>query len=405
MDLRPPAALFNPHRGMSCLLVVELAIGVLLCVLAWQCIQRYREAVATPSGIGESTLFVVEPLGRAASGRVQPPDIVRQLHSIEGVVGASAVNQTPYGMASWNTRLAARTRMDRTSVTSVYFGDESLLSTLGLRVTEGRALRSHEYEAAAQATRSGKSWPVLVTRGLAERLYPGSSAVGRPLYGYGKRMLRIVGVVEAVPQPRGSASVHADPDSSLVLPLRPDDAAWARYLIRVDGEAIESAPGRVHHALAHHYPDLAIAAPVPLAGLRLDSLSRERRWAWTSAICALGWWAMTLLSLAAAGHLWIQQSLVRIGLHRAVGATRTQIRRAVRRDHLRISVLGLLLALVFYHGTPWWPSPLADHHAPWVWLLLAAAVLVATQVAASGPARRAADVEPDHVTRGRWVRL
>lgn len=401
MDLRLPRRLLSPHRGMALLLIVEMAIGALLCVLAWQCVDRYRRAVAASTGIGESTLFMVEPLGGAASGRVQPQEVVRRLHGIKGVIAASAMNQVPHGGDSWNTRVAARRRMDNAVVTSVYFGDEALLPTLGLSVTEGRALHPHEYETTADAVRGGASWPVLVTRGLTDRLYPGASPLGRPLYGYGMRTLRIVGIIDALPQPRGSRAVNGDPGSSLVLPIRPDDAAWASYLVRVDEGEVDAMPGRLRDTLARQYSGLAISAPVGLSQLRLASLSNERRWAWTSSICALGWWTMTLLSLTAAGHLWIQQSLIRIGLHRAVGATGAQIGRAVRWDHLRLAVLGLLLAFAIHRWLPWWPLPPSPSDSLPVWLLMGASVLAATQLVASGPARRAAEVTPDQVTRGR----
>ncbi len=405
MDLRPSSRLLSPHAGLACLLIVEVAIGLLLCVWAWQAFALYRHARDADSGLPEAQLLDVPPLGAAARGRVEPRDVAAVLAEVEGVRSVSIVNQSPYGMTAWNAWLSATPRGERGVMASMYLGEASLAATLGARVVQGRALDHHDVEPFSARMQRTQDLPVLVTQALADRLYPSREVIGRPLYDYG-RTLRIVGVIESLPPPFDSRASGAQEPASVVLALAPDDIAWARYLVRGDEHDTGALLARLQTRLRTQYPAYAITPVTSIAALRTASLQRERRMAWTVTLCAAGWWMLILLSQTAAGHLWIQQSLVRIGLHRAVGATRAQIRHAVRRDHLALALSGWLLALVGHHAMQRWVDwPWSTQPPSLLWPVLAVGVVVLTQCAATWPARRAASIPPDHVTRGRWVRL
>ncbi|HVK52089.1 MAG TPA: FtsX-like permease family protein, partial [Pseudoxanthomonas sp.] len=114
------------------------------------------------------------------------------------------------------------------------------------------------------------------------------------------------------------------------------------------------------------------------------------------------------LSLGAAELVWVQRSASRISLHRALGASRTQIRGSVHWDLFRLVTLGCVLGLLLgmqvaprVSGLPW---ALQTPPATFAGGLLLAAIAV-SQLLATWPARRAANVAPHHVTRKPWVRL
>ncbi len=401
---RLPLLLLCRHRGLAALLVLEVAIGFLLLYLAWQAQANWRHALELPSGIDETALLVIRPMGRAGEA-IDVPALTGALRKLPGVQAAIATNQVPYERNSWNASVGDRLPVGRETVASLYMGGAALPDTLGLRPSAGRGLRAAEEEIMDSRARNGTELPVLITRTLAEQLYSGESAVGRSIKGL-PRPIRVVGVVERLPLPLGSLG-NASPGAAMLLPLRPDDASWAYLLIRTDPRQRDAVARRVHAFLAKRYPERPVATPLRVDQMRMQTLHAESRWRWTTLACAAGWWLLTLLSLGVAGHLWVQQSAPRISLHRAVGATARQIRLAVRWEHFLIALAGIILgafaARELFHRlpAPWTAEPAS----PW-WLLGAAAlILAASQLAATWPARRASGVAPERVTRRPWVRL
>lgn len=403
-SLPSASRLLGRHRGLAALLVVEVALGVWIAFLAWHAGFAYRQALSAPSGIAEAELLVVPPMAGGA-GSEDPAALVEALRTLPGVRGAVASNQSPYLPNSWNTRVSERWPVKRDLIASVYLSDSTLAPTLGARRVQGRDLRPSEVRGFRTGQRERNELPVLVTEGLARRLYPGRSALGQPIIGF-PQPLRIVGVIARLPQPTGSRG-RADPEASLILPLRPDDLSWSSLLVRTAPAQREAVADRLAAWLAQRYPDRVIGRPQPLDRLRHAALHGERRWAATLIACALGWWILTLASLAVAGYLWVQQGVLRISLHRAFGASRAQVRRAIHCQHLLLSLMGVAVGgATLLSLSPRLPASWAGAPASWPWLLCAALAIAAlAQVAAFWPARRAAGVPPERVTRKPWVRL
>ncbi|WP_203321888.1 ABC transporter permease [Pseudoxanthomonas beigongshangi] len=392
------------HRGLATLLVLEVAVGFLLLYLAWQAHSAWQHARTAPSGVSEASLLVVPPMGRAATV-VDVPALMQALRALPGVEAAVATNQVPYARNSWNAAVGDRPPVGRDRIASIYMGGADMPRALGLDIAAGRDLLASEDQVMTPDAGDGSALPALVTRSLAEDLYPGGPVLGRPVSGL-QRPARIVGVVDRAPLPLGSRG-HASPGAALFLPLRPGDASWAHLLIRTAPEQRDVVAQRVHALLVASFPERPVAMPLRMDEMRLDTLHAERRWMWTTLACAAGWWLLTLLSLGVAGQLWVQQSALRISLHRAVGATARQIRLAVRWEHFLITLAGIGLgavaarALLHRLPAPWTLEPASP-----LWLAGAALVIMAVaQLAATWPARRAANVAPERVTRKPWVRL
>ncbi|WP_454828585.1 ABC transporter permease [Pseudoxanthomonas wuyuanensis] len=407
MDFRFPFLLLCRHHGTAALLVTQMAIGFVLLSLAWQAGVRYHAAVTTSSGIADAELLAIKPLGKGA-GPIDPEEVLAGLRSLPGVQQAASSNQIPYGTDSWNTKLSQHQHTHHGAVATVYFGSETLYETLDLQLTEGRRFRPAEQRTFGDAPPrvAGDPPPAIVTDALANRLFPDGSAIGRELHGWPGTPPRIVGIVDRLPQPAGSRAL-ADDRVALMLPLKPSDASWAFFLVRAaPGQRTEVAT-RAHAYLAAAFPDRAIALPVALDALRHSYFRNERQRAWILAASAAGWWLLTLLSIAAAGNLWVQRSVLRISLHRAVGATRRQVMRAVWLENLLLagagSTLGGVLASFVFDRLP---APWALAPAPLGWRIAAAlSILLAAQLAATWPAYRAGNVPPCRVTRKPWVRL
>lgn len=400
MEFRSPFILLCRHKGTATLLVLEIAVGFVLLCLAWQAGVRYQSRIAAPSGIADAELLAFYPLANGASP-IDPDALVNRIREIPGVRQATLSNQIPYGPIAWNSAVSSWPTMGYGHpVASVYFDSGSLAQTLGLEPSQGRLFQGIEYATShASSAQSHKELPALVTEALAQRLYPDGSALNRSVYGL-PQPVKIVGTIERLPQPKASRG-HATESIALILPSKPADATNWFLLVRTDASLRTEVAASVPDYLARLFPERPVAEAVTLEQLRHRYFQDDRRWAWTIAACAAGWWLLTLLSIAVAGNLWVQQSALRISLHRAVGATQRQIARALRLENFLLTGGGIVLGgllLSFTIGrlpASWMEDPVPSH-----WQVLAALLVgLATQLAATWPARRAARVPPDQITR------
>jgi putative ABC transport system permease protein len=400
MELHSPFLLLCRHKGTATLLVMEIAVGFVLLCLAWQAGVRYQTRIAAPSGIDDAELVAFYPLAKGASP-IDPDALVDGIREIPGVRQATLSNQIPYGPISWNSAVSSRPAMEiGHPVASVYFDSGSLAQTLGFQPLQGRLFQHNEYTSfsASPTGMQQKELPALVTTALARHLYPDVSALGRSFYGM--QPMRIVGIVEHLPQPVGSRGRAAE-SAAVILPLKPVDAANWQLLVRTDASMRSEVAASVRAYLARLFPEHPVAEAVTLEQLRHGYFQNDRREAWTIAACAAGWWLLTLLSIAVAGNLWVQQSAPRISLHRAVGATQRQIVRALRVENFLLTGGGIVLGgLLFSFTIDRLPASWIEDPIPGRWQLLAALLVgLATQLAATWPARRAACVPPDQITR------
>jgi len=405
--LRFPLRLMTPHAGLGWLLMLEVAVACLLWQLAWQSMTQWRDRLAEDSGIDEQRVLVVAPLGNGRLAADASANARELLSRIDGVERVSRINQVPYGINSWNTVVRRGATSSASLPVSTSFGDSDLFDTLGLRLQAGRVLRPADNEGAATLWQRPGEMPVVITRGLAEQLFPGQQAVGRMLHGP-TRDLRVVGVVAGLPAPLGSRQLGVSTESSMILPAMADDAGYAHYLVRVSPGQQARVASAIQRELLQHFSGRPIALPKLLADLRPATLQAQRRGAWTWMLCALAWSLLTLLSLGAAEMLWVQRSTSRISLHRALGASRAQIRGSVHWDLFRLVAVGCVLGLLAgmqlaprLTALPWTVQAPPPMFALGV-MLVAIAI---SQVLATWPARRAANVAPHHVTRKPWVRL
>jgi putative ABC transport system permease protein len=400
MELHSPFLLLCRHKGTATLLVMEIAVGFVLLCLAWQAGVRYQTRIAAPSGIADAELVAFYPLAKGASP-IDPDALVDRIREIPGVRQATLTNQIPYGPISWNSAVSSRPTMEiGHPVASVYFDSGSLAQTLGFQPLQGRLFQHNEYTSlsASPTGMQQKELPALVTTALARHLYPDVSALGRSFYGM--QPMRIVGIVDHLPQPVGSRG-RATESAAVILPLKPGDATSWQLLVRTDAGLRTEVAASVQAYLARLFPEHPVAEAVTLEQLRHRYFQDDRREAWTIAACAAGWWLLTLLSIAVAGNLWVQQSAPRISLHRAVGATQRQIVRALRLENFLLTGGGIVLGgLLFSFTIDRLPASWIEDPIPGRWQLLAALLVgLATQLAATWPARRAACVPPDQITR------
>lgn len=236
----------------------------------------------------------------------------------------------------------------------------------------------------------------IVNETLAQRLWPGESAVGRRLATVeGGNLLwhEVIGVARDV----NDAAALRPPETPYTLyrPLLPQPWPWANIVLRSRVPAAQAIPLR--RAAADLDPDI----PVDLVATVPETIAesqRDLRRAGNGLIVFAG----LGLAMAAAGMYGVIASFVtqrtsEFGIRLALGARPADIRTLVLRDGAELTALGLLLGLggtlaLFRLLSAWMPRLVT---LDWLTFVLVALFLsLVAVVACLVPARRATRVDP-----------
>lgn len=244
---------------------------------------------------------------------------------------------------------------------------------------------------------------VVVTRALADRMWPGEDPIGKGINSNGGTESGYYRIVGVVPELRASGLDH-DPVEAVFYPAVgvPNSWIWgpmssANYVVRSSLADPAILMPRIRQAVT------AMNAGTPITEITSMEAVVERSMARISFIMLLlGAAAVAALTLSAVGLYGVISYLVsqrrgEIGVRIALGAHAAQVARMVMRQSLVLTAAGLLIGLAGAFAGTRLLSSLLYGVAPTdpVTLLGGAGLLVVVAAAASfGPARRAARVDP-----------
>jgi putative ABC transport system permease protein len=382
-------------RLRGALVVAEVALAVVVLVgagLLARSLQRllHVEKGFRPQNVTSFSVNVVDLDGREARAAATL-EIVRGIRELPGVVAAGAGTALPPQTAQRATRFEIEGRVASASEdSSAYFiaATPGYFDALGTRVFEGRAF--------GDGDRADTAPVALVSRGLARRLFPGASAVGRRL-----RLLNpeessdfreIVGVVEDV-----RYSGLDDPgDSAIYTPFSQTPFPWAYAMIRSTTPAETLAPA-VASLVRRVHPALVAANVRPLETFVSESVAGPRFQA--ALLSSFAGLALLLAALGLYGLVSYSATLRRreIGIRIALGARPGQILGLVTAGGLRLVVVGLAIGCAAALGVTRLLSSLLFEVRPTdptTYAAIAALLLAVGILAGAIPARRAARIDP-----------
>lgn len=409
MHFLPILSSLRRHRAAAALIVLEIA---LTCAIVCNAIFLIGERLARmdrPSGVAEDELVRVQVTGarkQADAVAVTAQDL-GALRAIPGVRSVAAANAVPFNGWSGNSPVSGIPDDPVPPINAgIYVGTPDLLETLGVRRTSGRDFHPEEYiDIPLQHGRPqlpGVIPSVIITRGLAEALFPGRSPLGRPLYvlGFGKEPTTIVGVIERLARaddtggPRSAAY-------ALVLPANVPSFAAISYLLRVDPARRGEVLAAIDAALGTVDPSRVIVARQTFAEIRRDFFRQDRAMAYLLAGVSLALLVITALGIVGLASFWVQQRTRQIGIRRALGATRGDILRYFQLENFILTTAGIVLGMGLAYAINLWlmgsyqvarlPAAILPGGALLLWLL--------GQLAVLGPARRASAIPPAIATR------
>src|SRR5690606_25072046 len=175
-------AALQRHRLAALMIALEIALACAVLCNACFLIAERMQAMGIDTGVYEAALAVVRLDGYDES---QATDLnarmLAGLAALPGVQSASAINAVPFGPRAGTAGI----KLDREGkhfggVVDFYVGGPGSLEALGVQVVAGRAPQASDYQPMAGFLPSDAS--VLVTRALAEHLWPDADPLGREFW-------------------------------------------------------------------------------------------------------------------------------------------------------------------------------------------------------------------------------
>ena len=327
----------------------------------------------------------------------------KRLRAVPGVVSVANVSQMPIsGSGSSNSVALDRRQSRESAITSIYISGDSLVKTFGLKIVEGRDFLPHEMVDINENENRDLPKQLIISKALADKLWPGASAIGKTLYfgtGEDAQGTQVVGVVERLQSAHGDVGERGE--WSAITPARLYGNPGALYAVRAEAGQRDRVMKEAEEALRK-----SSATPMILEAKTVTD-DRQKRY---RGDVALSWMLITvsvlLLLITCSGivgmaSLWVTQRRKQIGVRRALGARKIDILRYFITENVMITSAGVfggvLLGLGLNHLLV---TRLEMARLPAEYLIGGAVVFWALGIlAAYGPAWRAASISPATATR------
>ena len=401
MDIRPILSTLRRHKTASALIVFEIALSCAIVCNALFLIGTRLERMDRDTGMANDEIVRINSAGIGTNDNADAAvkTDLAALRAIPGVTFATSTNHVPFDNSSWNSSVNIKPDQQNPSMNvGVYLGDEQLLETFGLRLIGGRDFLPEEY-VDMEAMKPDSSIPsAIVTRAMAEELFPGESALGKLLHdSWGSKPIKIVGVVETLIRPSDNGGPAAA-QYSMLLPIR---VANGRFAIRTSPERREEVLKAALATLENVNRSRIIMDQGTFTEVIAEHYRQDKAMAWLLGAVCVALMVVTALGIVGLASFWVQQRTKQIGVRRALGATRGQILRYFQTENFLLATIGIVLGML---GTFGLNQLLMTHYElprlPAVYLPVGAVALwVLGQIAVFGPAKRAAAVPPAVATR------
>ena len=408
MDIRPILSTLLRHKTAAALIVLEIALSCAIICNALFLIGGRVDRLNIVSGVAEDEVVRVQltGIGEDADAAALTRSDLALLRGLPGVKSASVSNQVPFVSSSWNTSVQMKPDQEQPTMNAtMYMSDNQFLDSLGLKLIAGRKFGADDMIefAALDAPGSTVRIPsVIITQSMADKLFPGQSAVGKSFYSGSDDPIRVIGVVEHLVRPseQGGAVAH---EYSMIYPVNVPYNLGGNYLIRTDPSRRDETLKAAVAALEKNGPNRIILEEntKTMEELRRQYYRQDTAMVWMLVAVIVALLVVTALGIVGLASFWVQQRTKQIGVRRALGATRGQILRYFQTENFLLATIGIVLGMLLAYAInqllmgkyelPRLPLYYLPIGAVLLWLL--------GQIAVYGPARKAASVPPAVATR------
>jgi putative ABC transport system permease protein len=406
MELYPILSAMRRNKVGAILIAVQMAVTLAILCNGLFVIQQRIALSERPTGLDEANVF--EIINQWVGN---PPDMAAKLktdlaamRSVPGVIDAFSSNSIPLsgGGSTEGIKLDPEQK-DASALTALYLTDEHGLSAFGLKLIAGRNFNPEEVIDKVGYTDLTPPAAAIITRQLAEKLFPGENAVGKSMYvEYQKHQVPIVGVVDRLQVPWTQAGGWGSTfnDNSTLEPFR-FVSQYSHYIVRVKPGQMAPVIEAVRKKLIDVNRARVLEKAQTQTEARSEAYQDDRGLAIILGTVCAALLAVTAFGIVGLTSYWVAQRRRQIGIRRALGATRQAIVRYFQTENLLIAAVGSTLGVALAVSLNLWmvsTFSMERLHTGYP-LVGAVVVLMLGQVAVLWPALKAASVPPALATR------
>jgi putative ABC transport system permease protein len=406
MQFRPIISAMRRNKVGAILIAVQMAITLAILCNALFIVQQRLASSKRPTGTDEANIVVLDNQWVG-----NPPDIVARqqgdlaaLRSLPGVQDAFATNSVPLTNSGSTTGISLHPdQKNATASAALYFGDEHTLAGWGLKLIAGRNFNSDEVFDKVGYTDLKPPAAVIITKGLADKLFPNANAVGQSIYTDSPQGHPIVGVVDRLQVPWVSAGGwgSAFNDNSIIEPFRFVSPYPTLYVVHAQpGQAAavtQSAPKKLFDISRAR----VIGKTRAMTTMRTDIYKNDKGLVVILGVVCAALLAVTAFGIVGLTSYWVAQRRRQIGIRRALGATRNAIIQYFQTENLLIAGAGAAIGVALAVSLNlWMVSAFAMQRLNTGYTLIGAVVVMLLgQAAVLWPALKAASIPPALATR------
>jgi putative ABC transport system permease protein len=406
MELRPILSAMRRNKVGAILISVQMAITLAILCNALFIIQQRIASSHRPTGADEANVFVLDNLWVG-----NPTDLTARLQadlagmrSVPGVVDAYATNSYPLSDGGSTDGLSLNADIKAAITRSaIYDGDDHALQTLGLKLVAGRNFTLDEVVDKGGYMDKTPPTALIVTRGLADQLFPRGNALGQSVYVDARTYkARIVGIVDRLQVPWVMTGGWGSKfnDCSTIEPFRFANQ-FSHYVIRAKPGQLSSVMHAVQKKLIEINRARVIDKMRSLTDARAEAYRDDRGLAVILAVVCGALVLVTAFGIVGLTSYWVAQRRRQIGIRRALGATRNTIVRYFQTENFLIAAAGAAIGVALAVALNLWmvsSFEMQRMHSAYAFVG-ALVVLLLGQLAVLWPALRAASIPPALATR------
>jgi putative ABC transport system permease protein len=403
MRIHPILAAMTRNKFGAILIVAQMAVTLAFITNSFALIEQRVAWSARPTGLDEANVFVIrastephEDLEARRTGELAA------LRNLSGVVDAYITNDYPLQGRGWSGSVSLSPDQKTSSAqTGHYLGDEHALNTLGVTLIAGRNFTPEEV-----ATVRDDALPtariLIISRALANTLFPKGDALGKTIYKGAAVPAQIVGIVERLQGPNFAATGRFSTfaENSIITPHRPINQ-YPSFMVRVQPGHLADVMRRAEQTLLKLDSEMILSS-VSMEQARAKAYLGNRGLVTMLLAISTALLLVTGFGIVGLTSYWVTVRRQQIGVRRALGATQLNILQHFQGENLMIAATGALIGAILAVAMNLWMVQrfemvrVADGQVLGGALLL----LALGQIAVFVPARRAASIPPALATRG-----
>ncbi|MFC5579506.1 ABC transporter permease [Rhodanobacter terrae] len=409
IQIRPILTALRRHKAGTLLIALQIALTLAIVCNALFIIQQRMANLSQTSGVDEANVFVIANMWADAGQSTSQVDAqvradLLALRQLPAVLDATPASGYPLRGGGWDNFVTMTPdQTEPTTDAAVYTGDEHFIDTLGLKLVAGRNFRPDEV--VAMGTQQTITPPAaIVSKALADRLFPDGNALGKSFYAMSATPSTIVGIVDPLHRQGVDQWSNGYAGQALIWPIRQDDSRAIYYIVRAKPGQLADAMREAPKALFAQSRMRIIDSKDGIqdyATIRHKVYDSDRGMAILMGIICAVLLAITAAGIVGLTSFWVGQRRRQIGVRRALGARQRDILAYFLTENFLISamgaVLGTVLAIAF---NLWTVTHFEMSRMSMVYVGVGViALLLLGQCAVLAPALRASRVSPVEATR------